>query len=101
VANLEQGLRSLGKAHDQNSAAFRDCLYAVEARQWIIMRVLDHLVQPGAEVVRSPGGLVDWDHYEDDYKAFHAEQVQQDLEREAALTAPPPPDADAVVFGGP
>ena len=101
VASLERGLQLLGKAHDQNSAAFRDCLYAVEARQWIIMQVLDDLMRN--EVMRASnnvGGGIHWGYYEEKYKAFHAEQVQQDLEREAEMKGPAAPDADAVVFGG-
>lgn len=102
LASLEQGLQALGKAHDQNSAAFRDCLYVSEARQWIIMRVLDHLVQPGAEVARTHAGLVAWEHYENEYKNFHAEQVQQDLAQAEAdeLASSTPIVPDAVVFGG-
>lgn len=76
-----------------NAEAFRDCLYALEARQWMIMKVLDHLVQPGAEVVRATLGAVDWKHYEEDYRAFL--ETQKPEEKPEAT-----PEDGAVIFGG-
>lgn len=92
IAALEQGQKVVIDAQNTNAEAFRDCLYALEARQWMIMRAMDDAAFDGVSV-RTVAGTVDWDAYEQQYRKF--------LESQAPATAVTPEHPeDAVIFGG-
>jgi hypothetical protein len=96
VASLEASNKALAEVVNSNGAVMRDCFEVTEARQWMIMRVLDDMSSDGVPV-RDAGGAVDWEHYKTKYFKF-----QEEL-RAQAVEAPAPENdipADAVVFGG-
>jgi len=94
LANLERALKDLGEAHDKNVQALTDCLYVVEARQWIIMRAMDDSVQG---TLKCTGlGTVDWSVYEERYKTYVAEREAEETKDKPTSDLP----EDAVVFGG-
>ena len=86
LAGLEQGQALLIEAHNANSAAFRDSLYALEARQWMIMRALD-------ELASDTGQVVDWSRLERKYR----EWLDTQQAKEQVASEHP---AEAVIFGG-
>lgn len=79
------------ETQNANAGAFRDCLYVLEARQWMMMQVLDDIARDGVPI-QSPSGTVDWKSYEAKYNAF--------LESQKAKEPLPEEPADAVIFGG-
>lgn len=76
-----------------NAETFRDCLYALEVRQWMIMRALDDLGSDGVPI-QNPKGSVNWEAYQQLYLEYHE---QQQAAAEAPADAHP---AEAVIFGG-
>lgn len=71
------------EAGNTNAEAFRDCLYALEVRQWMIMKAIDTLF---------PGG-VDWKALEGEYRKFFDEENQD-------KKGPAEHPEEAVIFGG-
>ena len=99
VANLEANNRKLAELVDHNNAVILECLDVIEARQWMVMRVLDDIGEDGM-AVRTSSGSVDWEHYKQKYIQYTELQLslmQSPEETEESEDAPP---ADAVVFGG-
>lgn len=96
VANLESGLQVAVDCQNQNAEAFRDALYALEARQWMMMRLSADLAVN--EPARDSSGGVDWNHYEALYKTWWEKQKQLEEEQSATVQSDEP--QDAVVFGG-
>lgn len=94
IAALEEGQRVLTEASDTNAKAFSDCFYALEARQWIIMRVLDDIASDGRPVADRVSGKVDWPHYEAAYKKYI--EIQEEKKQVAEAF----PEADTVFGGG-
>lgn len=98
VSGVEQSLKTLAAVVNDNAAIMRDCFEVTEARQWMIMKVLDDIGQDGV-AARVSSGAVDWEHYKAQYFTFQEELRQRAA---AATEAPKEEDtpADAVVFGG-
>ena len=74
------------EASNANAEAFRDCLYALEARQAVIMMAIDTL---GERV----GLKVDWHRLEEDF----VQSVEQEATAKKAAAEHP---EEAVIFGG-
>lgn len=92
IAGLEQGQKVLIETSNTNAEAFRDCLYALEGGQWVMMRVLDDMAQ--GQVTKDPSGKVDWSYYQQEYKKFVEAQEEKRQVEEAF------PEADTVFGGG-
>ncbi len=91
IAGLEQGQKVLIETSNTNAEAFRDCLYALEANQWIIMKAVDDIA--AGTVKKTSSGTVNWESYQEDYKKFVEKQEEKKQVSEAFAT-------EDIVFGG-
>lgn len=98
VASLEASNRALAEVVNSNGVVMRDCLEVTEARQWMIMRAMDDMVQGSGAKLDGVGVNIkgiDWEHYKTKYLAF-----QEELQAQAAAEPAEAEDAGDVVFGG-
>lgn len=94
VANLEQAIQVAVECQNQNAEAFRDALYALEVRHWVMMRASDDLANGSVE--KTPDGGINWSFYEVKYRSWW--EAQQSAEKNTSSTLAN--SDDPVIFGG-
>jgi hypothetical protein len=92
LANLEEGIREIAEVVSNNAKVMTDCLYSLEAQNWVLKNVVQDFIV-GRPVPRTSLGEIDYVPYQEKYKEL---VTKAEVKEEEGTVFP----EGSIIFGG-